>query len=212
MATYRNGIVVEGTVNIKRLLLASKSEIRAHQLRQSGIDFDVLASEFDEKKICGSSPMQTALERAVGKALWVAERNPDKIVLGADQVLEFEGKHYGKVYTADDALERLEMLQGKKHQLHSAFCLLQYDKSAAKPLHQQVVSVGITFRKLETAEIRRYVASNEWVGSCGCYQFENKGVHLVDSVEGDWDAILGLPVLELTKALREVGIDPLSEP
>ena len=203
----RSRIVEETKLNIKHLILASQSKIRAEQLAKAGIPFACHPSNFDETTVSQGSPRDVALGRAVGKANEVAKKFPDTLVLGADQVMEFEGEIYGKVKTASDARNRLAKISGAEHFLHSAFVLVRHGAAEEKSqiIHQDVVTVALTFHNLKTEEINSYVETGEWRGSCGCYQFENQGIKLVQSVDGDWDAILGMPVLKLLNVLRGLG-------
>ncbi len=201
-------------MKINRLLLGSTSPYRQTLLKSTGLPFDVAAADVDEQAIVANNPRDLALARAKAKGLAVARLNPGTLVIGADQVLGFEGQSFDKAADAGEAALRLRQFSGQTHFLHSAFCLAfrGSDWEDAVLVHGDVVDVPMSMRRLTDEEIAAYVATGEWRGVVGCYQFENKGVHLFVQVGGDSSAIIGLPLPQLLQALRTCGVNPLLQP
>lgn len=201
----------EFVIKIDQLVLGSTSKFRAALLAQAGIrHFKQVASGCDEQTITHKEPARQALLRAEAKASAVPVESRS-LVIGADQVLEFEGKSYGKADSAKIAEERLREMSGKTHYLHSAFALAHMKKdNLPEIVHSEVVTVSLTMRELSLTEVKNYVATGEWRGCAGCYQFENIGINLFQKINGTTDAVIGMPLIPLLTALRNYGINPIA--
>ena len=153
--------------------------------------------------------------RSEAKALATAALHPEALVIGADQVLGLDGRGFDKVHSAAAARQRLALLSGRTHHLHSGLALA-LGPAAGRParlLASRVVDTAMPMRRLTDAELDAYVATGEWQGSVGCYQFENRGVHLFQGIEcGEHSAIVGLPLTVLLSELRALGVDTLVNP
>ncbi|MCX6107782.1 MAG: Maf family protein [Proteobacteria bacterium] len=199
--------------SVKKLILASQSPFRRTLLQAAGLDFSVEVAPIDEYAIKADHPGVLASRRAEAKALAVAEIHPDALVIGADQVLSFQDLTFDKANDEPTARLRLQALAGRTHVLHSAFALAFAESAGvAKIIRTGLVNVAMTMRALSPEEIEAYVATGEWRGSVGCYQYENRGVHLLSSVDGDHSSIIGLPLLQLMEHLRSIGVNPLVKP
>lgn len=169
-------------------------------------------AECDEKSIPHAGevmdPPTIAVKRALLKAQTVGStldaNQETAIVIGCDQTLALDGVCFDKASDAGTAVERLTLLAGKTHYLHSAYVLWSKEQ-----IIERVVSIPMPMRTLTTQEIANYVATNEWKGSVGCYQFENRGVNLFEGVAADQSAIVGLPLQSLLKDLRAMGCSVL---
>jgi septum formation protein len=201
-------------LKINRLVLASTSRFRRVLLEQSGIQVFGIAPQCDEEAIEGANPLETARLRADAKALSVGTVHENSIVIAADQVLEFQGRAYGKAEDEDAARQRLREFSGQVHRLHSAFSLAFYeaDRPTPKLLSSAVVTATLGMRPLDADELEAYIRTREWEGCAGCYQYENRGAQLFEWVDGDHTTIIGLPVLTLLKELRNLGINTLTQP
>lgn len=199
--------------SVKKVILASQSPFRRALLSAAGLEFEAAAAPIDEYTIHGDTPGVQASRRAEAKAMAVAAMHPDALVIGADQVLSFEDLTFDKAPNVATARERLQALAGRTHFLHSAFALA-YGNRGDTPviIHSERVDVGMTMRPLSDYEIEAYLATGEWRGSVGCYQYENKGIHLFSSVNGDHSSIIGLPLMPLLAQLRQLGINALLQP
>jgi septum formation protein len=194
------------------LVLASKSAVRAAVLAGAGVAFDVAGSGVDEAELKGrllderATPREIAEQLAEAKALAMAARRPDSVVIGADQTLELDGVLIDKVEDLAEARDRLVSLRGRAHLLHAA---------VAAAIGENVVwrvteSPRVTMRDFSDAYLDGYLARNRQaaLASVGCYQLEGEGAQLFETVEGDYFAVLGLPLLPLLAFLRRQGVLP----
>ena len=194
------------------ITLASQSAVRAQLLGAAGVAFATAASGVDEETVKqallaeGVSPRDIADALAESKAVKVSRRTPG-LVIGADQTLELDGALYDKAETLDEARERLKALSGKKHRLHSAVVVARDGVAVWRTLESPI----LTMRPLSDAFIDGYLARNAAaaLSSVGCYQLEGEGVQLFSHIDGDYFAILGLPLLGLLDYLRRQGVLPL---
>jgi len=190
------------------IILASASPSRAMILAQAGVEFTVSPSGVDEDEIKatmlaeGRSPAEVATRLAKAKAHRVsAERSG--LVIGADQTLELEGELFDKTRTMSQTRDRLALLRGRTHQLHSAACVARDSET----LWCGTEISTLTMRDFSDAYLDRYLTDHgeSLMSSVGAYYLEGRGVQLFDRIDGDFFAILGLPLLGLLSALRAAG-------
>ncbi|MES2745689.1 MAG: nucleoside triphosphate pyrophosphatase [Bdellovibrionota bacterium] len=199
-------------MKINRLVLASTSKYRRALLDQVGIIHHSLAPEVDEDSITADDPASLAWARSEAKGLSLPFDGTPFLAIAADQVLDFEGQAFGKAHLREDAKARLSAFSGKTHTLQSAYSLVLYTPKGPSILKTEVVPATMHMRKLSEGEIEAYLDTNEWKGCAGCYQYENKGMNLFESIEADISTIIGLPLPHLLKDLRDLGINVLSAP
>jgi septum formation protein len=189
------------------LVLASRSEVRRTLLSAAGISIEVAAADIDERgleKQAGLlSPSEIAALLAREKATAVERHHPGRLVLGADQVLAFEGKCFSKPADRAAARTQLRTLSGRTHELHSAIAFVQN----ATPVFEHVSVARLTMRAFSDQFLDQYL---EAVGSAatqsvGAYQIEGLGIQLFDRLEGDYFTVLGLPLLPVLDFLRRRG-------
>jgi septum formation protein len=186
------------------LILASQSRARQTLLKNAGIPFEAIPADIDERAVQKdsglSAPNEIAKFLAREKALWVSSRNPGRYVVGADQTLALGDRLFSKPAGRSAATEQLQLLAGKRHELHSAFAVAR----DGKILLVDVSLAKMTMRPLGKAEIKAYLdqAGEAVTTSVGAYQLEGFGVHLFERIEGDHFTILGLPLLPLLAFLR----------
>ena len=191
------------------IILASKSQARTAVLKGAGVPFEVAVAGVDEDAVKnamlaeGASPRDVADALAELKAIKVSRSKPG-FVIGSDQTLEFEGKLYDKAETVDGAAERLRTMRGKPHKLHSAVVVA---KDGA-PIWREIVSATLTMRDFSDEFLASYLEleGEEALGSVGCYRLEGPGAQLFSKIEGDYFAILGLPLMGLLDLFRRHGV------
>lgn len=194
------------------MILASTSPTRLAMLRAAGLDPTPIAPRVDEATIRdaltaeGASPRDIADALAEMKARKVAEKHPEALVLGCDQVLALDRQTFAKPETPDDARQQLRQLRGKTHKLLSA--LVVYEN--AEPVWRFVGEARLTMHDFSDAYLNDYVGRN-WESvrhSVGCYKVEEEGVRLFSAIAGDHFTILGLPLLPLLAWMRNRGMIP----
>jgi nucleoside triphosphate pyrophosphatase len=189
------------------ILLASKSAARRALLTAAGIPFEAVAATIDERGL--EAPLRkegagaTAAHLARAKALAVAAANPDRLVIGADQVLALDGELFAKPRNLSEARAQLKRLSGRSHRLHSAVAVVR----AGHVTFETVESATLTCRVFSADFIERYLATvgEQALASVGGYQIEALGIQLFERIEGDHTTILGLPLLPLLAFLRREG-------
>jgi septum formation protein len=186
------------------LILASESRARQTLLANSGIDFEAVPANIDERAVQQdsglTSPGDIAALLAREKARVVSIDKPGRFVVGADQTLSLGTKFFSKPVGRIQAAEQLSALAGRTHKLHSAVAVAR----EGKILFDAVSVADMTMRRLSQPQIEAYLneAGETVTSSVGAYQLERLGVHLFEYIEGDHFTILGLPLLQLFEFLR----------
>ena len=180
------------------LLLASTSPQRRAILEQLHIPFDVVAPKYDEKTRTEADPLTVVREHARGKARSVADIAEDRPVVGVDTAVVLEGRIFGKPTHPSAAEQMLEELSGKTHVVVSGLCLLTPGWEDVE--HE---ATQVAFRDLAPRELGTYVATGEWEGRAGGYAIQGRGAALVQSIEGDYLNVVGLPAALLVRLLAE---------
>jgi septum formation protein len=187
------------------LLLASTSPTRRKLLESAGLPVDTQAPGIDERAIDPRNldPLSLARHLADEKALAVSRRHPERLVLGADQVLACDAEVFHKPGDREAARAQLRRLSGRSHVLRSAGALAR----GGAVIDTFDASALLAMRPLSDDAIDTYLAAAgpDALQSVGVYQLENLGIHLFEKVEGDHSTILGLPLLPLLAALRRLG-------
>lgn len=192
------------------IILASGSTIRAQMLRNAGIEFDVVTPRVDEDAIKSALLAEAAPPRDIADALSemkarkVADKHPDAMVIGCDQVLSFDNHLLSKPTDRKDAIAQLHAMRGQRHMLLSAAVI--YHEGA--PIWRHIGIVRLRMREASDDYIASYVDRN-WDDirhSVGAYQLEAEGVRLFHSIEGDYFNVLGMPLMELLAFLTLRGV------
>jgi septum formation protein len=192
-----------------RLILASASRARQALLANAGVAFEVAPAAIDERAAeqplleTGATPEDIAVALAMAKAVSVSGLRPQDLVIGADQVLDVGDERLTKPKDMDAARRQLLSLSGRTHALHSAVATAR----AGETTWHHVETAWLTMRPLDPRAVGRYLAEagDAALASVGAYQIEGPGVRLFERIEGDYFAILGLPLLPLLAHLRAEG-------
>lgn len=187
-------------------ILASGSASRRALLTNAGVSFEVDPADIDEaafKSEFAGTPAALALQLAEQKALAVSKRRSG-LVLGSDQVLEFEGQAYDKAQSVSEARARLTQLRGQTHYLQGGIAAARDGEIIWR--HQATSTLVV--RDFSDAFLDQYLdqAGDILTKAVGCYAFEGLGVQLFERVEGDYFAILGLDLVPVLNLLREQGV------
>lgn len=183
----------------RKLILASASPSRKMLLEQAGLDFEVVVSGVDETVPPDYTPAQTVEALAQRKGQAVQALRPEAPIIAADSVVSIDGLILGKPKDDEAAKATLRRLSGRTHELITGVCLLIHGRM---DLFHQVTQV--TFYPLTEEEIAEYVALGESRGRAGAYGIEGIGVVLVQSIQGDYPNIVGLPVAETIRRLHKL--------
>lgn len=194
---------------MSRVVLASASPIRAELLKRAGVVFEVEAAPVDEAEIRdalkadGATAEETAEALAEAKAMRVARRRPDDLVIGCDQILDVDGHWLEKPETTQKAQAQLAQLSGRTHRLVSAVVVALNGARA----WAHVDAAHLSMRVLDAQAIEAYLADAGpgVLGCVGSYQIESIGIRLFERIEGDHFTILGMPLLPLVNFLRLHG-------
>ena len=180
------------------LLLASTSPQRRAILEQLGIPYDAVAPQYEEHDPPDADPVELVREHARGKARSVAAGAGDRPVLGVDTAVALEGRLFGKPADAADAERMLETLAGRTHAVVSGLCLVTPGWELVE--HDTTL---VTFRPLTPRDLAANLAAREWEGRAGGYAIQGRGAALVESIEGDYLNVVGLPAALLVRVLAE---------
>tara|TARA_A100001011_G_scaffold294887_1_gene307092 strand:- start:356 stop:934 length:579 start_codon:yes stop_codon:yes gene_type:complete len=191
-----------------KIILASKSGVRKKILEKNKISCKVIPSNVDEDEFKTSMIARNATPELISKNLAelkankISTKEPDQLVLGADSVIDLDGKLISKPKTRDEAIEILKKLNGKKHQLISSVCI---SKNGAMIWHHTDAS-SLTMKQLNLDEIKSYLSKigDNTLFAYGVYQIEADGRSLFSNIEGDEDTIMGLPVKKIKEYLNNL--------
>ena len=191
-----------------KIILASKSGVRKQILNKNGIDCEVIPANIDEDQIKVSLLKEKATPELISKNLAelkankISEKNFDEIVLGADSVIDLNGKLISKPTNREEALNILKELNGQKHQLISSVCI---SKNGSMIWNFTDAST-LTMKKLNLDEIKSYLTriKDKELYAYGVYQIEADGRSLFSKIEGDEDTIMGLPVKKIKEYLKNL--------
>ena len=189
-----------------RLILASSSPYRKEMLLRLGIPFECISPDIDETPLPQEAPAALAQRLSEEKARAVSRHHPDAIIIGSDQVATLDGQPIGKPGTFERAKKQLETLSGKTVEFHSALCVTGPGRTDTA----DIVTV-CTFKALTALEIDTYLQKERPFDTAGSAKAEGLGIALMETMHSDDPtAIVGLPLIALSRMLRSFGINPLT--
>ena len=191
---------------INEIVLASKSEVRKKILESNKITCWVEPSNVDEDSVKesllkeGASPTIISKNLAELKANKISQKRLGELVLGADSVIDLNGKIISKPVNRDEALQILQDLNGKTHHLVSSVCISQNGSM----IWNYTDKATLTMKQMSESELISYLAkiSDEALYAYNVYQIEGEGKHLFSKIDGDENTIMGLPVKEIKEYLN----------
>lgn len=192
------------------VLLASASAARAEMLRNCGVPIEPHPARIDEAAVKAAMLAEDAPPRDIAdtlaelKAQRIAQRNPDRLVLAADQVLVQGGTLYDKPADLDEARAQLSALRGKSHELLSAAVVYE----GGRPVWRHIGRAQLVMRDFSDAFLESYLSKHgdDLLATVGCYKLEADGPCLFSRVQGDYFSVLGLPLLEVLQFFRTRGV------
>jgi septum formation protein len=184
-----------------RVVLASSSPRRRELLTLVGIKHEVAPANIDESYLPGETPTVHAERLAREKAAVVAARVPHAVTIGADTIVVVDGDVLGKPRDERHAAEMLRRLSGRSHRVVTAVAAVWRGATASS-----VEEVGVTFRPLDDREIAAYIATGEPMDKAGAYGIQGFGATIVERVNGDYFAVMGLALNRLVRLLEGLGL------
>lgn len=184
-----------------RVILASQSPRRRELLTLVGITHEVQPADIDETYLAGEKPAPHAERLARGKCAVIAEREPDALVIGSDTIVVVDGEVLGKPKDEGDAAHMLRRLSGRTHIVVTAVAVAWRGQTKSA-----VEEVNVTFHSLSDDDIAAYIATREPMDKAGAYGIQGFGATIVERVDGDYFAVMGLPLQLVIRELRELGI------
>lgn len=191
------------TATPPRLVLASASPRRLDLLRQIGVTpAAVVPAEIDERPRRGEVPRQLAARLAEEKALAVAARHPEALVLGADTVVACGRRVLPKAESVEEAALCLRLLSGRRHVVYSAVTLI----GPGGLRRARLVATRVAFKKLSQPEMSWFLAGGEWRGKAGGYAIQGRAAAFVRFLNGSYSGVVGLPLFETAQLLAAAGL------
>ena len=188
----------------RSLILGSTSPYRRELLSRLRIPFSVQSPEVDETPLDGERPMQLAQRLALAKAKAVAEKNPNAVVIGSDQVADLNGMSLGKPGNFERAMAQLRQMSGQTVVFQTALAVVCLDSGFEQA---DLASVRVQFRVLSDAEIEVYLQREKPYDCAGSAKSEGLGIALLESIANDDPtALVGLPLIRTCNLLRAAGI------
>jgi septum formation protein len=183
------------------IVLASQSPRRAHLLAMLGLHFEVMPADVDETAAGDEAAAALAERLAREKACAVASRRPEALVIGSDTVVVVDGRILGKPRNHEEAVEMLLSLQGLDHRVETGIAIA----APGGRVESSVEGVRVRFRPFDRLTAEQYAATGEPLDKAGAYGIQGYGSALVEMIEGDFYAVMGLPIARMISLFRALG-------
>ena len=178
-------------------VLASASPRRKELFSVLNLPFEVITANVDEKSVSFVNEEQYVRDVALLKTRAIANETMNKVIIGADTIVAFEGRLLHKPQTKEEAVAHLQALSGQTHFVYTAVVIIDEEKNESVLLEK----TAVTFKVLSTALIEAYVDTRDCYDKAGGYGIQTMGMLLVDKIEGDYNNVVGLPISSLTEHL-----------
>lgn len=185
------------------IVLASSSPYRRELMQRLAIPFSYSSPNVDETPLAGENPLTLCQRLAQAKAQALAAQYPTHLIIGSDQVADFNGEMIGKPLHHEQACQQLHRFSGQSVLFHSAVCL--YNSQTGR-LHRDVNSTRVDFRTLDDATIERYLRHEQPYDCAGSFKCEGLGIALFQRiVSDDPTSLIGLPLIRVVDFLQAEG-------
>jgi septum formation protein len=182
------------------LVLASQSPRRAELIGRLGLAFDTLPADIDERLLPGETPPAHAERLAREKALAISARRPEALVVGSDTIVVLDGEVLGKPRDRAEALEMLTRLSGRENEVVTGIAVAHGAR-----VESGIERVRVRFRTLERAVWEEYVDTGEPMDKAGAYGIQGYGSAIIEAIDGDFYAVMGLPVVRMLTLMERHG-------
>ena len=186
--------------SVPRIVLASQSPRRAELIGRLGLEFDTIPADIDETPFAGEAPDAHAERLAREKAQAIAVSRPDALVVGSDTIVVIDGDILGKPRDRDHAVEMLLRLARREHEVCTGIAVVHGDR-----VESGLERVRVRFRALDRRACEEYVATGEPMDKAGAYGIQGFGSAIVTGIEGDYFAVMGLPVVRMLTLFERFG-------
>jgi len=193
---------------VSRLILASQSPRRYQLLMQIGLDVEVVPSKIIEDFVQPESPREHVIRLAEAKAREVASKYPDRWVVAADTIVYINGSILGKPKCREEAVEMLRRLSGQEHRVVTGFSVCHLEKGESD---REAVQTVVRMKPLTSVEMEWYVQTGEPFDKAGGYAIQGIGSFMIESIQGSYTNVVGLPLCELIQMLNRLGAITISE-
>lgn len=193
---------------MKRLILASSSSRRIEILKNLGLEFEVIPSNFEESLV-DDQPQRLVCKLAESKAKDVISKVPsDSIIIAADTVVVKDKRIFGKPKSQNEAYEMLRELSGSSHKVVTGICIVDNINELEVADYEETT---VYFKELSDDEIWNYIKTGEPIDKAGAYGIQSLGGLFVKKIDGCYFNVMGLPVYKLYTMMGELGINILTE-
>ena len=193
---------METIVNLAPPILASASPRRRQWMEALRIPFEVRVPEADETPLPGEAPEAMVERLARAKAEGVARANPGRWVIASDTTVAVDHHVLGKPEDAEDAVRMLGLIQGRRHEVHTALCLRRDDE-----VHSLVDTAEVYLHPVSEARARWYVATGEPMDKAGAYAAQGIAALFIAHIDGSFPAVMGFPVERFSELIQRLGLE-----
>ena len=192
---------------MKKLILASSSVHRKNLLKQLKLRFTVISPNIDESRKKNEPINQFVKRLSKEKALKVALKNKDSIVIGSDEVAVVNNKILGKPLTINNAKKQLKLISGKKVIFKTGICVACLSENK---IYSSVVNYSIKMKKLSDSQISNYIKKEDMLKCAGSIRIEGLAIAMIEKTSGsDPTSIIGLPLIKLSSYLEKIGYNTI---
>ena len=186
---------------MKDIILASQSPRRKEIFSMLNLPFTCVPSSIDETINAYNNLEDEIKDLSKRKAQSILEENPDAIVIGSDTIVIVDGYVLGKPADKEEASKMMHLLQGKTHQVLTGLCIL-----SSKREYNDISISSVTFMELSDEEINVYLENDEWKDKAGAYAIQGNAGKFIKAIEGDYYAIMGLPLQMVYEELKNAAL------